>query len=54
LAIAADASTIYAPNIQYNLVDTYDAKSIQQQSFTDSTIPVPFVPYGIRDIHGQL
>jgi uncharacterized protein (TIGR03118 family) len=54
LAIAADGSKIYAPNMQYKLVDTYDATFTQQQSFTDSTIPAPFVPYGIRDIHGQL
>jgi uncharacterized protein (TIGR03118 family) len=54
LAISADGSRIYAPNTQYNLVDMYDGTFTQQQSFTDSTIPVPFVPYGIRDINGQL
>jgi uncharacterized protein (TIGR03118 family) len=54
LAISSDGSKIYAPNVQYNLVDTYDGTFTQQQSFTDATIPVPFVPFGIRDIKGQL
>jgi uncharacterized protein (TIGR03118 family) len=54
LAISADGTKIYAPNVQYNLVDTYDGKFTQLQSFTDGTIPAPFVPFGIRDIKGQL
>jgi uncharacterized protein (TIGR03118 family) len=54
LAISADGSKIYAPNVPYNLVDTYDGMFTQQQSFTDGTIPAPFVPFGIRDIKGQL
>jgi uncharacterized protein (TIGR03118 family) len=54
LAISSDGSKLYAPNAQYNLVDTYDGTFTQQQSFTDVTIPTPFVPFGIRDIKGHL
>jgi uncharacterized protein (TIGR03118 family) len=54
LAIAADGSRIYGPNPQYNVVDVYDGTFTQLQSFTDATIPKPFVPFGIRDIKGQL
>src|ERR1700730_1391082 len=54
LAISTDGSRIYAPNGQYNVVDVYDGTFTQLQSFTDATIPAPFVPFGIRDVEGQL
>ena len=56
LAITTHSSGnyIYAADTANNKVDEYDGNFNFVKSFTDSTIPPGFTPYGIADINGQV
>jgi uncharacterized protein (TIGR03118 family) len=56
LAITAKNSGnfLYAADSANNKVDVYDANFSLVKSFTDSTIPAGFAPFGIQDISGKL
>jgi uncharacterized protein (TIGR03118 family) len=56
LAITSKTSgnTLFAADAANNRVDMYDANFNLKGSFTDSTIPAGFSPFGIQDIKGQL
>ena len=54
LAITSKSSGnfLYAADMANNKVDMYDANFTLVKSFTDSTVPAGFAPFGIRDING--
>jgi uncharacterized protein (TIGR03118 family) len=56
LAITSKASgnTLFAADSANNRVDMYNGTFSLIGSFTDSTIPAGFAPFGIQDIKGQL
>ena len=56
LAITSHTSgnSLYAADAANNKVDVYDGNFNLVKSFTDSTIPAGFAPFGIQDIGGQL
>jgi uncharacterized protein (TIGR03118 family) len=56
LAITSHASGnfLFAADYANNKVDVYDANFNLVKSFTDSTIPAGFAPFGIQDIAGQV
>jgi uncharacterized protein (TIGR03118 family) len=56
LAITSKTSgnSLFAADSANNRVDIYDGTFQLTGSFTDSTIPAGFAPFGIRDINGQL
>jgi len=56
LAITSKASgnTLFAADSANNRVDMYNGTFSLIGSFTDSTIPAGFAPFGIQDINGQL
>jgi uncharacterized protein (TIGR03118 family) len=56
LAITGKASGnfLYAADLVNNKVDIYDANFTWVNSFTDTTIPSGWGPFGIRDINGSL
>jgi len=43
---------LYAADLGNNKVDIYNAKFEHVKSFTDSTLPAGFAPFGIQDIDG--
>lgn len=43
---------LYAANMAKNRVEVYDATFTLKKTFTDSTLPTGFAPFGIRDING--
>jgi uncharacterized protein (TIGR03118 family) len=43
---------LYAADLANNQVDVYDGNFNLVTSFTDSTLPAGFAPFGIRDING--
>ena len=43
---------LYAPDTAHNKVDVYDGTFNLVTSFTDSTLPPGFAPFGIQDING--
>jgi uncharacterized protein (TIGR03118 family) len=45
---------LYVANFHDNAVEMYDANFTFVGSFTDSTLPAGFAPFGIRNIGGQL
>jgi len=45
---------LFAADSANNKVDVYDGNFNLVKSFTDSTIPVGFAPFGIQDIAGQV
>jgi len=45
---------LYAADIANNKVDVYDGNFNHVTSFTDSTLPAGFAPFGIQDIGGQV
>lgn len=45
---------IYATNFRNGVVEMYDAQFHLVKSFTDSSIPSGFAPFGIRNINGKL
>ena len=45
---------LYAADAANNRVDVYDGTFNLVKSFTDSTIPAGFAPFGIQDIGGKL
>jgi len=47
-------NSLFAADSANNRVDIYNATFQKTGSFTDSTIPPGFAPFGIRDIKGQL
>jgi uncharacterized protein (TIGR03118 family) len=56
LAITSHTSgnMIYAADAANNKVDVYDGSFSLVTSFTDTTIPAGFAPFGIQDISGQV
>lgn len=56
LAITSHASgnSLYAADSANNKVDVYDGNFNLVTSFTDSTIPAGFAPFGIQDIAGKV
>jgi uncharacterized protein (TIGR03118 family) len=54
LAISSKASGnfLYAADVANNKVDVYDGTFTFVTSFTDSTLPAGFAPFGIQDIGG--
>jgi uncharacterized protein (TIGR03118 family) len=56
LAITSKSSgnSLFAADAANNKVDVYDANFNLVKSFTDSTIPAGFAPFGIQDIAGQV
>lgn len=56
LAITSHPSgnSLYAADNANNKVDVYDGNFNLVKSFTDSTIPAGFAPFGIQDIGGQV
>ncbi len=56
LAIASTSSGnfIYAANFTAGVVEMYDGSFSLVNSFTDSTLPVGFAPFGIQNIGGNL
>lgn len=56
LAITSKASgnTLFAADSANNKVDMFDGSFNLVGSFTDSTIPAGFAPFGIQDINGQV
>jgi uncharacterized protein (TIGR03118 family) len=56
LAITSKTSgnSLFAADAANNKVDIFDANFNLTGSFTDSTIPSGFAPFGIQDIKGQL
>jgi len=45
---------LYAADSANNKVDVYDANFNLVMSFTDTTLPAGFTPFGIQDINGQV
>ena len=43
---------LYAADLAHNKVDVYDGSFTFVHSFTDSTLPAGFAPFGIQDIDG--
>jgi len=43
---------LYAANLAKNVVEVYDASFNLVNSFTDSTLPAGYAPFGIQDIGG--
>ncbi len=43
---------LYAADLAHNRVDVYDGSFSLVHSFTDSTLPAGFAPFGIKDIDG--
>jgi uncharacterized protein (TIGR03118 family) len=56
LAITSHASgnSLFAADAANNKVDIYDGNFNLTGSFTDSTLPAGFAPFGIQDIGGQV
>jgi uncharacterized protein (TIGR03118 family) len=57
LAIAHDASgapLIFAANFHAGMIDVIDAQFKPGKSFTDTTLPAGFAPFGIRNVEGYL
>ena len=56
LAVTSKSSgnSLFAADAANNKVDIYDASFNLVKSFTDSTIPAGFAPFGIQDIGGML
>jgi uncharacterized protein (TIGR03118 family) len=56
LAVTAKTSgnVLFAADAANNKVDIYDTNFSLVKSFTDSTIPSGFAPFGIQDIKGQV
>jgi uncharacterized protein (TIGR03118 family) len=48
------ASFIYATNFRDGVVEVYDSNFHLVTSFTDSTVPDGFAPFGIQNIEGKL
>ncbi len=43
---------LYAANLNNNVVEVYDGSFNLVNSFTDTTLPAGYVPFGIQDING--
>jgi uncharacterized protein (TIGR03118 family) len=56
LAIAqtAKGSFLYATDFHNGFVDMYDAHFQLKKSFTDTSLPPGYAPFGIRNINGQI
>jgi len=54
IALTASGNFIYAADSNNNLVDIYDGNFKLVKSFTDTTLPAGFTPYGIHVIHSTL
>ena len=54
LAITSKTSgnLLYAADVANNKVDVYDGNFTFVKSFTDTTLPAAFTPFGIQDING--
>lgn len=54
IAFTASGNFIYAADSNNNLVDIYDGNFTLIKSFTDTTLPTGFTPYGIQVIRNTL
>jgi uncharacterized protein (TIGR03118 family) len=56
LAITGNAkgNLLFAADMANNKIDVYDANFNLVNSFTDTSLPAGFAPFGIRDINGEL
>jgi uncharacterized protein (TIGR03118 family) len=50
----ASGNFIYAADMANNKVDIYDGNFKLVKSFTDTTLPAGFAPFGIQDINGEV
>jgi uncharacterized protein (TIGR03118 family) len=50
----ASGNLLYATDVANNVVDVYDANFNLVNSFTDTTLPAGYAPFGIQDIGGTL
>jgi uncharacterized protein (TIGR03118 family) len=48
----ASGNLLYAANLAQNVVEVYDGSFNLVNSFTDSTLPAGYAPFGIQDING--
>jgi uncharacterized protein (TIGR03118 family) len=48
----SSGNLLYAADLAHNKVDVYDGSFSLVHSFTDSTLPTGFAPFGIKDIDG--
>jgi uncharacterized protein (TIGR03118 family) len=48
----ASGNLLYAANLNKNIVEVYDGSFNLVNSFTDSTLPAGYAPFGIQDIGG--
>jgi uncharacterized protein (TIGR03118 family) len=54
LATVGGANFIYATNFRDAVVEVYDSSFHLVKSFTDTTVPAGFAPFGIQNINGKL
>jgi hypothetical protein len=54
MASVGGANFIYATNFRDGVVEVYDSSFSLAKSFTDSTVPDGFAPFGIQNINGKL
>lgn len=54
LAVSPDGSTLYATDFANGTVDTFNSSFTQTGSFTDSSIPAGFAPFGAQVLNGNL
>jgi uncharacterized protein (TIGR03118 family) len=54
IGVSNGANFIYAADSAHNKVDIYDGTFHLVSSFTDTTLPAGFAPYGIQNIKNQL
>lgn len=50
----ASGNSLFAADINNNKVDIYDANFNFVSSFTDTSVPAGWAPFGIQDINGQV
>ncbi len=48
----ASGNLLYAANLNKNVVEVYDGSFNLVNTFTDSTLPAGYAPFGIQDING--
>jgi len=54
IGVQKDKEFLYAANFRAGLVEIYDDKFTQVNTFTDPNLPAGFAPFGIHNINGKL
>lgn len=54
LAASGGKNFLFATNFRHDAVDVFDSSFTYVRSFTDSTVPAGFAPFGIATIGGEL